>query len=259
MIEEFTKKAFPFFKNEDFKTYRLICFHHAGGTVLVFKNWLAADPMVEVLPIEIDRKSIRNKETGEIDFNLATDYAAENIARIYDFRPTFVYGHSLGSLLAFDTVYKLEKKYGIKIEKLFVAGRHAPFAEDPSTFRCSMGIEALKKELLQLGGTSSEVLQDAAFCKYLLPNIFEDYQLNECYRYEGQKLDIPIVILSGNNDFGAGKDIMSEWKQCTKNSSSAYTFDGGHFFPYEESKSEVLAVIMNEIYKNEGISKVAEF
>ncbi len=244
------KKSFPLFRDERYKPCRLICFHHAGGSAAVFRKWMKADPMVEILPIEVEGSGIRSDEVREQDFSYSTDSAAECIADIYDGRDTYVYGHSLGSVLAFDTVYKLRDRYGISIKKLFVAGRHAPFAEDPSEYRCYMGIEALKKELLELGGTPREILEDEGFSKYMLPNIFADYKLHESYEYRGECLDIPIMALSGKDDSDADENIMSEWEKCTTGSFSIHSFEGGHFFPYNESEEEVLSVIFGEIHSD---------
>ena len=248
MDKDRIKKDFPFFKNENYKPYRLICFHHAGGTAAVFRNWVKKDPMTEVLPIEVKGGGIRYDEVDNINFENAAKYAAESIAEIYDGRDTYIYGHSLGSIFAFDAVCRLKKEYGIEIKKLIVAGRHAPFAEDTSSYRCSMGMEALKDELLRVGGTPKELLESDSFCRFMLPSIYADYKLGESYSYNGERVEIPIIALSGKNDTDADERIMNEWKRCTSGQFSQYSFEGGHFFPYNESEKAVLSVIFDELY-----------
>lgn len=237
-------QIFPYgFKHKD-RACRLYCFHHAGGSAFVFKNWLDFSGFVETVPTDIPD---REKNFEELHFETVINDAARAIAKTADKRPIFIYGHSLGALFAFQTTYRLKKEYGIEIKKLFVAGRHAPSEESNSDFKCSNGEEALYKELRKDGGITEKVLNDEMFKKYFLPKIFNDYRLNEEYAYHGEILDIPIIALNGNKDIDATLKIMKKWENITKEKFRQYEFEGNHFFPYGEGEKEVLKIMLLEI------------
>ncbi len=136
------------------------------------------------------------------------------------------------------------------IQKLIVAGRHAPMNADPVVYKSSMGIDALKKELLRVGATPKALLENSDFAKFILPMIFNDYKLHESYSYHGEVLDIPIVALSGKDDTDANLDHMKNWNRVTSSDFKQFEFKGGHFFPYEENEKSVLKTIFNEITIN---------
>ncbi|MCR5666535.1 MAG: thioesterase [Eubacterium sp.] len=247
MEKKLRDKVFPFELDEMYKECRLFCFHHAGGSVVIFNKWRNASPHVEIVPVEIPGRGPRIDEECMTDFGALTQQLADAIAQVYDGRSFFIYGHSLGSAIAFETTYLLESRYDLRPEKLFVAGRHAPHKEDPSTFQCSQGIEALKEDLLFQGMLDEETIEDGMFQKVFLPIIFNDYKLHERYEYCGSTIETPIVTLSGTEDVNATKEIMKSWAEVTNGSFTQYEYAGNHFFPYEESEQQVVHTLLQEI------------
>lgn len=239
-----SNKFFPLIVNKKEARARLYCFHHAGGSVCTFKNWLGFCEDVEVMPLELPDRSV-NQETMMFDDVIKN--ALDAISGIDDGRPFFIYGHSLGALFAFETAWQLEKKYDLKAKKIFIAARHAADRECASMYRCSMGVEALYDELRKDGGIEEKLLNDEVFKKIFVPMIFNDYRLNEQYEYKGTVLNIPIVALNGNLDPDATFDVVEKWRSLTKDKFKHYIFNGDHFFPYKESEQAVLKVIRNEI------------
>ncbi len=226
---------------------KLFCFHHAGGSSLIFNRWKKFSPIINVIPIEIPGHGVRMSEKCLTDFNQLVNMLTDEVKKLCGDGNIYLYGHSLGSAIAFEVTKKLEKKYGFEISKLFVAGRHPPFMKDPSEYRTSDGIEALKKDLLRLGMVTSENLSDKVFQETFLPIIYADYRLHENYRYKGGTVNVPVVAFSGSDDESAPKDIVSGWREVTKSTFRQYQFYGGHFFPYNESEKEVMNTILREI------------
>lgn len=251
------KKFFPYGVKKNYKPFRLICFHHAGGSASIFRSWLKYSPLIDIVPIEIAGRATRMKEVCITDFNRLTEQTASAVASIYDRRPTYVYGHSLGGIIAFQTVYRLERTYGIHIDKLIVAGRHAPMNPDPVDYRSSMGIERLKDELLRVGATPKRVIDSPDFVKYILPMIFSDYKLHEDYSYGGEILDVPIVALSGTDDLDANVEHMKDWGKVTSKKFKQLEFKGTHFFPYGDSEKMVLKTILDEFKSDHNSNRMA--
>lgn len=241
-----TRNFFPYGINNNNKQYGIFCFHHAGGSAFTFKQWLDFSQTIEIVPV-----NIRNQESNDIELHFydivqkVSELIIENIGT----RPMFVYGHSLGALFAFAVTNKLEKEFGYKIKKLFVAGRHAPTEKSDSDYQCAQGQEILYQKLEQEGTIEKKILQSQMFRKFFLPNIFRDYKLNEEYVYSGEIIDIPIVTLSGDKDGEADIKVMKKWENVTAAGITQYEFSGNHFFPYSKSMKKVLEVIALEIEK----------
>ena len=245
-------KQFPYGLKCSEKPYRLFCFHHAGGGVVIFKNWLGFSSHVEVIPVEIPGHSSRHDEECVTDFGDVVRESAAAIAAAADPRPIYLYGHSLGAVIAFETALVLKKKYGISVKKLFVAGRQAPMDEDVTGYRLEMGTGKLYEELISMGMTTREDVEDETFRKFFQPVLISDYKLNENYRYNGEKLKCPIVALCGDEDHTAPREVMARWEKVTEKGFSEYEFHGSHFFPYNSMEKNVLRVLRNEIFVSEG-------
>lgn len=253
------KKWFPYNLKKSYKPYKVFCFHHAGGSVSIFRNWLKFNPLVEIVPVEIPGRSIRIKESCITNFDELIKETSQAIVtqNSNDNRPTFIYGHSLGGIIAFQTTYVLRNSYNMDIKKLIVAGRHAPMDKDPVTYRSYMGIEKLKNELLRIGATPKALIENSDFAKIMLPMIFNDYKLHESYKYHGEVLDIPIVALSGKYDTDADFNHMKNWSKVTSSNFKQIEFKGGHFFPYEDTEKSVLKALLNEITFSNNVNSVA--
>ena len=171
----------------DEETVSAILLPSRRGSIVVFNKWRNYSPSVDVIPVEIPGRGTRMEESCITDFETLIKQTTAALAGAYDGRPFFIYGHSLGAAVAFETACALQRTYNLKPEKLFVAGRHAPMDPDRSKYRCSMGIEALKADLLHLGMMDKDTLEDETFKEFFLPMIYKDYQLHEDYRYKGEK------------------------------------------------------------------------
>lgn len=246
MTAEEMKRRFPFQKNTGNKRCVLLCFHHAGGSAVIFKDWVKFDFPFEVIPVEIPGRGTRQGENCITDFGTAVRNLAEDVRAVYEDRKLCLFGHSLGSIIAFEVAGRL-REYDIDIKKLFVAGRVSPDREEPSSYRCAMGMERLKEELLRIGATPQEVLDDAGFNREFLPMIYSDYMLSEDYRYGDTKVDFPIIAFNGTEDPDADMDMMRGWRNMTDGEFRQYQFDGSHFFPYEKEGKKLLKTIYKEI------------
>ena len=110
---------FPYKKRGDGNfDYKLFCFNHAGGDSNIFRDWIDFDESIEVMPIEIPGRRKRMGEKCSVDFaKLVDDIAREVILNAKSDR-VFIYGHSLGAILAFKLAVVLEKDYSKKVEGL---------------------------------------------------------------------------------------------------------------------------------------------
>lgn len=225
---------------------RLYCFHHAGGSVLAFRTWLRRFSGVDTIPVELPGHYCSMGQACSVDFDSTAHAIARGIATLGTSGAS-LFGHSLGCALAFQVAVILRSEYDSPLEQLIVAGRHAPCDQDPIGYRTSQGMGALKEEMVRIGATPREVIDDPAFSQVFLPIIYSDYRLHESYRYRGERLDIPIVALAGMHDMDANPQAMLRWSLVTSADFSQFSFPGSHFFLYGESAPKVERCIADQL------------
>lgn len=220
------------------KEIKLFCFPHAGGSANVFRDWVkfAQNTDVDVIPVELPGRATRLSEEREENIDVIVEEVAFCINQIINNNVFYLYGHSLGAIIAFQVAYVLEKKYKKKAKMLIVSGRQAPFMEDATDFRTWMGEGALIQEMRRAQTVEEMLLENEAYCEFFLPIIMSDYRMNENYHYCGEMLSLPIMAYSSVDDFGAEPEIMINWKHVTNAKFHLYKMDGNHFFVYEKGK-----------------------
>ncbi|HNZ99586.1 alpha/beta fold hydrolase [Ruminococcus sp.] len=234
----------------------LFCFHHAGGNAGQLRSWSGIRSGISVVPVEYAGHGCRMKERFSEDIcDIAAELAGE-IAKAAEGRRIYIYGHSLGTLIAFETVRILELQ-GTDVQGLVVAGRGAPFDRDLGGFHSSMGREALIEEMKRLGGMDECFLGDKSFMDYFSPIILSDYRLFERYSYDGGRISAPVCAHCAVDDVDTSPEQMLHWEQVTDSWFEEKTFEGGHFFvlemeDYKDILLEEVKMMEKGVYCNES-------
>ncbi len=151
----------------------------------------------------------------------------------------------MGTLIAYELSHKLKQlDYPTPIH-IFFSGRLAPHLKSPyKTFHILSDIE-FKEELLKLGGTPLEALENKMWMSIFLPILRSDFKAVESYSYSKKDdiLDCEFTILYGDDDYLINDNIY-EWQRHTRNACTFLNFTGGHFFIDEHT-----AKIVNTINK----------
>ena len=222
----------------------LFCFHHAGGNAGQLRQWAGVKDDVAIVPVEYAGHGCRMDEEFPESIQEIANELAKAIFVNYQNRDVYVYGHSLGTLIAFETVKVLER-LGVRVNRLIVAGRGAPFDAELIDFKSHMGVEALIEEMRRVGGMEEELLQDKRFMEFFSPIILHDYWLHERYEYDGSHIAAPISAHCANGDADTNLEQMSQWQQVTSGSFDKRGFEGGHFFVLESE--EYLSILISEV------------
>jgi medium-chain acyl-[acyl-carrier-protein] hydrolase len=142
-----------------------------------------------------------------------------------------LFGHSLGSLVAFELACRLQNDYGCSLAHLFVSGHQAPqlpYSRPP--------IHALPEtefvhEIKLLNGTPHEVLEHPDLMKLLLPLLRRDFRLVETYQHSARPpLRCPITAFGGTQDREANVEELELWRANTVAPFRLTMFPGDHFF-----------------------------
>lgn len=230
---------FPFVKNvnSDAGT-KMFCFHHAGGAASVFKDWVTWQDRLAVYPVELPGKATRLAEgyvhSGE---RLISRLAAEIEQILRPNEKFYLFGHSMGAMIAFKAAFCLEKTYGRQAEKVVLSARHAADSAEQIGYQTYMGEQALIEDMRRIGGTPDEILNNDEIINCLLPGIITDYKLNEDLTYQGEVINSPIRVDIGEKDTDTPLELVNGWRELTTNTSDINKFPGGHFFLYDLKKT----------------------
>jgi medium-chain acyl-[acyl-carrier-protein] hydrolase len=147
-------------------------------------------------------------------------------------RPYSIFGHSLGGLVAFETVRVLRRRGAPQPEHLFLAAIHSPDRAPDRRGLHTLPRHSLVRALAQMGGTQKAVLEDEDLLNLALPSVRADFELYESYSYVPDvPIDCPITAFHGSNDALIPMSDMAAWAIQTLQPFRLETVEGDHFFP----------------------------
>jgi surfactin synthase thioesterase subunit len=220
---------------------RLVCFPHAGGSATFFLPVSAAlSPEVDVVAIQYPGRQDRRSERPINNVETLADQLHEVLRGQADVPVTF-FGHSMGAIVAFEVVRRLEAD-GHSPVRLFASGRRGPstYRDEKVHLRDDAGIIA---EVRRLNGTASSVLGDDEMMRAALPALRADYGAVETYECSPDtSVMCPITVLVGDSDPKTTIDEANVWAGHTSGSFDIQVFAGGHFFLTERA-DEVMKLL----------------
>ncbi|TSJ87508.1 thioesterase II family protein [Chitinimonas sp. BJB300] len=206
---------------------RLLCFHHAGGAALAYRNWVDRMPaFIDVCPVQLPGRGNRFGEAPFRAVGALVDTLLESIAPLLD-RPVALFGHSMGAALAFATATELEQQ-GRQVVHLFASGRRAPLSAFTTALH-RLGDAALEIYLRDLRGTPQIVFEDAELKATVFELLRADLALNDSYVAGEPLARVPISALGGNSDHHVPLPALDAWQGLTKAGFTRYLLKAGTF------------------------------
>ncbi|MBW0446967.1 thioesterase [bacterium M00.F.Ca.ET.228.01.1.1] len=213
---------------------RLIFFPYAGGDDAV------ARAIADQLPLDFEVWSVslpgsgRNLAARPEPIERSAAAVAASIAALPT-RPTVLWGHSLGALIAFETARRLEAEHAARVSSaLIVSGARAP---DRLSLRAeamsSWSDERLAQHLRSLGGVPAAVLNLPELMQLAVERFRRDIALAEQYTFEpGPALRQPLIVLGGTADPAVPGDEISHWAVHAERAEAVdrRMLPGDHFF-----------------------------
>lgn len=219
---------------------KAILLHHAGGDKYVYRNMQQALlPEIESLSLELpgrsDRFSERFVESLEDAVNdIYTQLINENIN---DF---IVIGNSMGAIIAFLLVHKLKKENHLLPKHLFLAARLSPDAYKNEPNVIGIPSDDFWKVVQQYDGVPEGLLAHKELREFYEPILRSDFELLQKYNQSFESIDIidvPTSILFGDKDTrNVDIEKMQGWRKFFTNTIDIVSFEGGHFFLYENKE-----------------------
>lgn len=214
----------------------LFCFPHAGAGASAYRSWVGRLPGVEVLPVQAPGREARLREPAYEQLGPMVEELATVVLDAVDGGPYALYGHSLGALVAFETLRKIRRRGATEPAHLIVSGCAAPQCpvEDgpPVT---GMSQAELARMLGKLGGTPAWLLSDPELLQMILPAVRADFSVKETYRYvEQAPISVPLTVLASTADPRAAHHLQERWRELTAAEFRLHTLTGGHFAVLEQ-------------------------
>ncbi len=221
----------------------LFCLPYAGGSSFIFESWRRRiHPSIELIPIEYPGRGFRMSEPLYSDLNKIVDDVYERIRPRLCEAPYSLFGHSMGSIVAFELAHRIAGNQLNSPVHIFFSGHSAPNIVKTEPPMYLLSDEDFKEKLLDLEGTPKEVLENKELMEMYLPVLRADFQAIEQYRYnEKDTLSCDFSVLYGNQDKVKIGELLP-WKKLTSRSCEYTPLNGGHFF-INTCSSDVISII----------------
>lgn len=224
------------------KKFRLFCLPFAGGSAMAYARWKAfLDDSIELVPIELAGRGSRIKAPLCETFDELVEDAYGQMQGQLDDLPYAIFGHSMGSWLAYELAHRIQGEATQPPVHLFFSARRAPQVEKPDPAFHTMPFDQLKAEMIKLGGSNLELFESKELLRVFLPILLADFKAMSTYRYEQREnaLETAITVLSGKEDHEITTDDLRAWKRHSQIGCRINKMEGGHFFISEDPQKVV--------------------
>jgi medium-chain acyl-[acyl-carrier-protein] hydrolase len=219
------------FKPRERANARLFCLPFAGGGAQAYARWADHLPDdVEVCAVQLPGRETRMRETPIASVAPLLDVMMPNLLPLMD-RPYFLFGHSMGAIIAYEIARRLQVEGSRPPERLVVSARVAPHRQAPREPIHALPQAEFVEALRSLNGTPSEVLDDAELMAVIGPMLRADFSINETYEHAPEpRLECDIVAFGGLRDPEAPRTELEKWREVTGREFQLRMVPGDHFF-----------------------------
>jgi medium-chain acyl-[acyl-carrier-protein] hydrolase len=230
---------FPGHRHDSFAQFRLFCFHHAGGTAAVFREWpRRLPPEVDVCPLQLPGRAGRLAEPCFTQLVSLAESVSSVIRPLLD-RPFAFFGHSMGAILCFELALQLRKQGAPTPACMFVSAHRAPQEPRHGPICHRLPEPEFREVIRRFDGTPEPVLENEELLQIMLPVLRADFTACETYNYiPAEPFDCPIHALAGLDDARVPSRSLEGWREHTNGLFTMDLLPGGHF--YIQSASDQL-------------------
>lgn len=234
---------------------QLFCLPYAGASARgVYEKWkLQMNKRIKIYPLELAGHGQRMQEP----LNASVDEVVQEFLpvikeNIFGERPYALFGHSMGTILAYELALAIQKEQLHPPVTMFLSGRYPPHFIYGEKGNHLLPDKEFLHQLMKLGGTPAQFLQSTELLKIFLPVLRNDYRIINEHLLNAikEKFDFDIAFFySDSDDFVKDKKIAAGWAKYTNKLFSMFEFQGGHFFLNEDWK-HICSIISKTLIKN---------
>jgi surfactin synthase thioesterase subunit len=237
---------------------RIFCFPHAGGSPRAFLDWQAGlGEDAEILAVCRPGREHRAAEPAPT-IEEFVDGAAAAITAVTeaDGRAFYLFGHSLGALVAFEVCRRLS---GLATLRHFVAsGCSAPSLLPSQRVKdiAKLTGQDFAEAIGFFGGLPPEVIADADVRDLLLPGLIADFRLAVGYRYQpGPRLGVPAALVVGRDDPHVKTAQIEPWDKEFSWPPDRHWVEGGHFY-FEQRPAAAVDILRSLVQADQHVELI---
>ncbi|MCT4357647.1 alpha/beta fold hydrolase [Streptomyces sp. Je 1-79] len=229
-------------------TSRIVCLPYAGGNGSIYESWTKwLPPEVELWAPYLPAREERMLEAPVEDMELLVGTLLDELGG--DERPTSLFGHSFGSLVAYELARRLQKR-SLPVRALVASGMPAPQTLPPRSVPTDAEILA---SLRSHGVAPAEFFQQPELLELVMPGIRADYGMAMGYRYrEGEKLSARVFALGGTEDAQVPAEALAAWAELAQGDCPTRMWPGGHMYLLSHVEDVATFVINSHRQSIEG-------
>ncbi len=235
----------------EMRKVKLFCLPYAGGSsAAIYYKWKKyLDSNIEVVPVELAGRGRRMSESSYDSMLNAVEDVYNIIKPIIKDCDYAFYGHSMGTIIAFELCRKIMSENERQPLHLFVSGRYPPSTRRAEKYLSRLPDNIFLEEVCKLGGTSTEIVANKELCDIFVPILKADYRIIEEYKYinSDKKFNCGITAFNGKGDTEVSYNEVKEWGKHTLLQNPIYEFEGNHFF-INDKIAEITEIINSTIY-----------
>ncbi len=226
---------------------QLFCFAHAGGGPAFFRPWQASlAPDIAVRRVLLPGRDSRLDEPPVRHITELIEPLCAALEPYLD-RPYALFGHSMGSVVAYEVARRFSGPSGTPPNCLIVSGRRAPGLAAGHRRLSALPDDEFLAQVGRLNGIPPEVLGEPQLVEVVLPPLRADFELAETYRpLAGHRLACPVMAYLSTGDPEIDYAEVLGWRDVTTGPFAMRVFSGDHFY-LKGGRPDVLSAVREDL------------
>lgn len=224
--------AVPFSKPH--AALRLFVFPHAGSGASSYHFLARAckDDPIEVNLIQYPGREMRIREAPCEDMDAMVASLAGELRDLLADRPFAFFGHSMGSLVAYELTRRLAETSGPLPQQLFLSGRQAPHRPALNLPVDSMSDAAFLDAVgRRYNALPAELMANPEILALLLPSLRADFKLMARHQHRpAPPLSVGLTLVNGVDDPWVDREAIEAWQLHSASPIERHWLPGGHFY-----------------------------
>ena len=210
---------------------KLFCIPHAGASAYYYIPLNNNMTDVEFEFVELKGRGKRLDEELYTSFDEAVDDIFNQIKEKCN-NNYAIFGHSMGSLLAYEVYYKLLRNNFPMPKYMFFSSKEAPYEKVKKIDVDNMNDNDLEQFIKNLGGFDDLENVNPKMKKIFYRIIRSDFKILNDYEFHEppEKINCKVVVMAGNKERNFSYSHLCNWQKVVESEISYYSFDGNHFY-----------------------------